>query len=143
MLLPKMFVCDAFDNIENNNVRAYQLYDIWYRLYYIKFNLEHDFSSRSTFRNANKEFQWTEPHVTSTDGQFRERVQQPRWIDRCATTATVASVVWSTVRNHRQRETSQSGGPTVAKLRLQIPDIWRRLCRQVRSHIHERYIIIY
>lgn len=45
------------------------------------------------------------------------------------------------VRDDRQRKAGQGRGFAVAELRLQVSDIRRRLRRQVRSHIHERYVV--
>jgi len=98
----------------------------------------------SCCRNADQKLERAEPHVAGTDGELGERVQQPRrWRRRRrfglhAAPATVAGIVRPAVRDHRQRETDQGGGPSVAELRLQTCDTRRRLHGQIRSHIHER-----
>lgn len=90
-------------------------------------------------RDADEELERTEPHVARADGQLGERVQQPRrQFGRDASTTTIAGVVRPAVRDDRQRKTGPGGGPAVAELRLQVPDIRRRLRGQIRSHIHER-----
>jgi len=100
--------------------------------------------TRLCCRNADEKLEWAESHVAGADGELGERVQQPRRcrrrrrFGRRADPATVAGIVRSTVRDHRQRETGPGGGPSVTELRLQICDTRRRLHGQIRSHIHER-----
>lgn len=74
-------------------------------------------------RNADEKLERTEPNVAGADGELRERVQQPGRLGRGADAATVAGVVRPAVRDDRQRETGQGGGPAVSELCLQISDI--------------------
>lgn len=97
--------------------------------------------SLSRCRNSDKELQRTQSHVARANGKLWKRFQQPRrWFVSDTTTATVTGVMWPAVRDNCQRETSQSGGSAIPKLRLQVSDIRRRLRCQIRSYIHERYV---